>query len=247
MSKDSKVGASSRNQKFFNRWRGLFQFLITHVFYMIRYKLVYRLEVIGRENIPEGKDYIVASNHLSTLDPPLMCAVLNRPIAYMAKKELFENIFMRWWLNWLGAFAVDRESLSVSTIRTVLTVNKTDWVFGIFPQGTRQAPGSISNVTKGFASVLIGFLGITNTSFVKINEYNGEKCILKETIMQKDKVGNKNLLNKFHGECCNNQYKCKYKINDKCKCKKKDIITIFDNLCEKGVFKKYSSGYKYQL
>ena len=102
-------------------------------------------------------------------------------------------------------------------------------------------------LTKGFASVLIGFLGITNTSFVKINEYNGEKCILKETIMQKDKVGNKNLLNKFHGECCNNQYKCKYKINDKCKCKKKDIITIFDNLCEKGVFKKYSSGYKYQL
>lgn len=102
-------------------------------------------------------------------------------------------------------------------------------------------------LTKGFASVLIGFLGITNTSFVKINEYNGEKCILKETIMQKDKVGNKNLLNKFHGECCNNQYKCKYKINDKCKCKEKDIITIFDNLCEKGVFKKYSSGYKYQL
>lgn len=180
MSKDSKVGASSRNQKFFNRWRGLFQFLITHVFYMIRYKLVYRLEVIGRENIPEGKDYIVASNHLSTLDPPLMCAVLNRPIAYMAKKELFENIFMRWWLNWLGAFAVDRESLSVSTIRTVLTVNKTDWVFGIFPQGTRQAPGSISNVTKGFASLAkttkCGILpiGITGTEEAKYMPFSGK-------------------------------------------------------------------------
>ena len=180
MSKDSKVGASSRNQKFFNRWRGLFQFLITHVFYMIRYKLVYRLEVIGRENIPEGKDYIVASNHLSTLDPPLMCAVLNRPIAYMAKKELFENIFMRWWLNWLGAFAVDRESLSVSTIRTVLTVNKTDWVFGIFPQGTRQAPGSISNVTKGFASLAkttkCGILpiGIIGTHEAKYIPFSGK-------------------------------------------------------------------------
>ena len=60
---------------------------------------------------------------------------------------------MRWWLNWLGAFAVDRENLSVSTIRTVLTIRKTDWVFGIFPQGTRQAPGIISEITKGFASL----------------------------------------------------------------------------------------------
>ena len=71
----------------------------------------------------------------------------------MAKKELFKNPFMRWWLDWLGAFAVDRDNLSVSTIRTVLTIKKTDWVFGIFPQGTRQEPGIISNVTKGFASL----------------------------------------------------------------------------------------------
>jgi len=180
MSKDNKVGASSRNQKFFNKWRGLFQFIITHICYMIRYKLVYRLEVIGKENIPVNADYIVASNHLSTLDPPLMCAVLNRPIAYMAKKELFENIFMRWWLNWLGAFAVDRESLSVSTIRTVLTVSKTDWVFGIFPQGTRQAPGVISNVTKGFASLAkttkCGILpiGITGTQEAKYMPFSGK-------------------------------------------------------------------------
>ena len=180
MSKDNKVGASSRNQKFFNKWRGLFQFIITHICYMIRYKLVYRLEVIGKENIPVNADYIVASNHLSTLDPPLMCAILNRPIAYMAKKELFENIFMRWWLNWLGAFAVDRESLSVSTIRTVLTVSKTDWVFGIFPQGTRQAPGVISNVTKGFASLAkttkCGILpiGITGTQEAKYMPFSGK-------------------------------------------------------------------------
>ena len=86
----------------------MFQFLVTHVIYMIRFKLVYRLEVQGKENIPETNDFIVAANHLSTLDPPLMCAVMNRPVAYMAKKNCFENPFMRWWLNWLGAFAVDR-------------------------------------------------------------------------------------------------------------------------------------------
>lgn len=151
--KTKKKNAASREQKFFNGWRGLFQFVITHWCYMIRLKLVYRLEVVGKENIPVTNDYIVAPNHLSTLDPPIVAAIMPRPVAFMAKKELFYNPFLCWWLNWLGAFAVDRENLSVSTIRTVLTIRKTDWVFGIFPQGKRQAPGTISEITKGFASL----------------------------------------------------------------------------------------------
>lgn len=148
-----KKNAASREQKFFNKWRSLFQFIITHWFYMLRLKLVYRLEVYGKENIPKNNEYIIAPNHLSTLDPPMVASIMPRPVAFMAKKELFENPFLCWWLNWLGAFAVDRENLSVSTIRTVLTIRKTDWVFGIFPQGRRQEPGTISGITKGFASL----------------------------------------------------------------------------------------------
>ena len=144
---------ASREQKFFNRWRRLFQFIVTHIFYMIRLKLIYRMEVHGLENVPKDNAYIVAPNHLSTLDPPMIAGIMPRPVAFMAKKELFNNPFLRWWLNWLGAFAVDRDNLSVSTIRTVLTIKKTEWVFGIFPQGTRQFPGTISNITKGFASL----------------------------------------------------------------------------------------------
>lgn len=175
---------TAREQKFFNNWRKIFQFIITHIFYMIRFKLVYRLEVHGRENIPENNEFIVAANHLSTLDPPLVCAVLNRPLAYMAKKELFENPFMRWWLNWLGAFAVDREKLGVSTIKTVLTIKKTGWALGIFPQGTRQEPGTISNITKGFASLArttkCGILpvGIIGTQVAKRIPFSG-KIIVK--------------------------------------------------------------------
>ena len=165
---------AAREQKFFNKWRGIFQFIITHIGYMIRLKLVYRIEVHGKENIPKDNAYIVAPNHLSTLDPPMVASVLPRPVAFMAKKELFKNPFMRWWLNWLGSFAVDREKLSVSTIKTVLTIKKTDWVFGIFPQGTRQEPGTISNITKGFASLAkqtkcgilpVGFIGSHESRF----------------------------------------------------------------------------------
>lgn len=144
---------SYRKPEFYNYFRWFFQWLVTHVFFMIRFKLFYRLEVLGKENVPNDNKYIVTPNHLSTLDPPLIAGIMKRPVAFMAKKELFKNIFMRWWLDWLGAFAVDRDKLGVSTIKTALSICKTPWVFGIFPQGTRQTPGKIENVTKGFASL----------------------------------------------------------------------------------------------
>ena len=169
-----------REPEFYNSWRRLFQFLVTRVFYMIRFKIVYRLEVHGRENIPKGNDFIIAANHLSTLDPPLVCAAVNKGVAYMAKKELFDNPFLRWWLNWLGAFAVDREKLGVSTIKTAKMIKQTGWVLGIFPQGTRQVPGEISHITKGFASLAkitkCGILpvGITGTQEVKRIPFTGK-------------------------------------------------------------------------
>lgn len=149
----TKSDPSSRKPEFYNIWRRIFLFLVTHIGYMTVYKIMYRLEVHGRENIPKDNEYIVASNHLSTLDPPLICGIMDKGVAYMAKKELFNHPLLNWWLNWLGAFAVDREKLSFATVKTVMTIKKTGWVLGIFPQGTRQEAGVISNVTKGFATI----------------------------------------------------------------------------------------------
>lgn len=151
--KKTSANYAYRDAKFFNEWRRLFLFLVTHIFYMIRFKLVYRLEVHGKENIPKDNNFLIAANHLSTLDPPLICSIMNRGVACMAKIELFKNPFMRWWLDWLGAFAVDREHVSVSTMKTVKAIKTTKWVLGIFPQGTRQLDGEIKNITKGFASI----------------------------------------------------------------------------------------------
>ena len=184
MDKHQNKKYSLRSVKFYNKWRRIFLYLVTNVFYMIRFKLVYRLEVYGQENIPKDNKYIVAANHLSTLDPPLVCAVMKRGVAYMAKKELFDNFFLRWWLNWLGAFDDDREKLGVSTIKTVMSIRDTSWVLGIFPQGTRQEPGTISDLTKGFASLAkatkcdILPIGITGTNEVKRLPFSG-KIVVK--------------------------------------------------------------------
>jgi len=175
-----KKSYTKRTAEQFNFWRSVFQFLVCKVFYMIRFKLVYRLEVNGLENVPKDNTYIVCPNHLSTLDPPLIVGVMPRNISFMAKKELFDIKFLRWWIDWLGAFAVNRESLGPSTIKTVLAIKDSSWVFGIFPQGTRGVPGEIRGVTKGFAGLAkitkcnILPVGIIGTNEVKRFPFTGK-------------------------------------------------------------------------
>jgi len=144
----------TRTVKDFNWFRRGFQYLVTKIIYGFSYKIIYRLEVHGRENIPKTNDFIVAANHLSTIDPPLVCNVMPRPVAYMAKKELYYHPALKVMLDWLGTFAVNRESVSLSTIKSAKSVRDTKrWVLGIFPQGTREKSGEINNVTRGFVKL----------------------------------------------------------------------------------------------
>lgn len=184
---------STRKASQFNRWRALFQFLVCKIGYMVRLKLVYRIEVHGLENVPKHNRYIICPNHLSTLDPPLICAIMPRCVAFMAKKELFDIPFLRWWIDWLGAFSVNRESLGPSTVKTVQTIQNSDWVLGMFPQGTRGLPGEIKGVTKGFAGLAkltkcdILPVGIIGSNEVKKIPFTGKIVVNIGEIIPYDK------------------------------------------------------------
>ena len=83
---------ASREQKFFNRSRRIFQWIVTHIGYQAFLKLIYRLEVQGKENIPKDNAYIVAPNHLSLLDPPMVASVfLNLTYSYRTMIPKVEN------------------------------------------------------------------------------------------------------------------------------------------------------------
>lgn len=175
---------TKRAEKEFNKFRTFFQILVCKYIYMVYYKLICRLEVHGLENVPKNNEYIVCANHLSSLDPPLMCGVMPRRVSFMAKKELFQKPLMRLWMDWLGAFAVNREKLGASTIKTAMSIKNTDWVLGLFPQGTRGEEGIIKDISKGFASIAkvtkCGILpvGILGTHNKKILPFTG-KIIVK--------------------------------------------------------------------
>ena len=178
--KKTRRSYAKREASEFNWFRKWFLFSVTKFGYMIRFKLVYRLKVLGKENVPKDNNYIVAANHLSTLDPPLICGIMPRPVGYMAKQELFEIRFLRWWLDWLGAFAVNREHLGASTIKTVKAMKDTGWVLGLFPQGKRCEPGEIRDITKGFVNLAkltkcdILPVGIVGTNEFKFLPFSGQ-------------------------------------------------------------------------
>ena len=67
------------------------------------------MEIIGIENLPESGGLIIASNHVSYLDPAVLAASLNRKIYFITKKEVFKNTFVSFILKNLNAFSVDRE------------------------------------------------------------------------------------------------------------------------------------------
>ncbi len=158
----------------YNTFRMLFQALWCIFIAIPIFWFFYRFEIRGRENIPKNGKFICAANHISYLDPFLVSIAVRKPIAYMAKKELFENFgFFTLNIDWLGAFAVNRQKLEVSTIKTVKELTKTNWLLGIFPQGGIRRNRTIEKINKGFAVVAkAAKWDILPISIVGCEEYN---------------------------------------------------------------------------
>ena len=119
-------------------------------------KVIFRIEIRGLENIPKKGPVIICPNHISLLDPPVIGALLNRRIYFMAKEELFKNPFLRLLLGTgLGAFPVKRGTADLSAIKTALTYLKKGKAIGIFPEGTRSKTGQLQKAEPGVAMLAI--------------------------------------------------------------------------------------------
>ena len=143
---------SKREAKIYNKFRSAFQWVTCNVFIGAFIKMMYNYKVEGKENLPSNERFIVAANHMSNIDPFLVAFALNIRIAFMAKEELFEKFFSRKLMDFCGAFAVRRDKVEVSTIKTALNIKNTNWMLGLFPQGTRDTSDRVEKITKGFAS-----------------------------------------------------------------------------------------------
>ena len=100
---------------------------------------IFRVKVVGSENLPKKGSYIVACNHLCDTDPVVLAAAIKsgRQIRFMAKKELFKVPVLAQLVKALGAYPVDRGGADVGALKYSLKLLENGEVVGIFPQGTR--------------------------------------------------------------------------------------------------------------
>lgn len=115
------------------------------------FKTFYRIEASGQSNVPDEGAVILCSNHISTLDPPLVGTPLQRKVHFMAKAELFKVPLFGPLIANLGAFPVKRGGVSKESIRHALQLLGEGGVLGIFPEGTRG--GGMGK--KGAASLAV--------------------------------------------------------------------------------------------
>ncbi|MBN1914161.1 MAG: 1-acyl-sn-glycerol-3-phosphate acyltransferase [Candidatus Omnitrophica bacterium] len=116
------------------------------------YKICFRFEVQGSENIPKKDSFILVSNHVSNLDPVAIGIACSRHLNYMAKEELFRNRLFGFILNKVNVFPVKRNSADLSAIREAMRRVKKKQPLVLFPEGSRQ---NLSGPYPG-----VGFLSV---------------------------------------------------------------------------------------
>jgi 1-acyl-sn-glycerol-3-phosphate acyltransferase len=108
----------------------------------------FRLRRLGREHIPSG-GVILAANHRSFLDPFAIGCCNPRPVYFVAKRELFKNPVIGWFLNCMGAFPVRRGESDEESVETALALLERGQAVVIFPEGTRIRSGSLAKPKRG--------------------------------------------------------------------------------------------------
>ncbi len=110
------------------------------------------LQVKGIANVPAEGGVIIAPNHTSYIDPPLIGAVLPKRSTFMARKELFKIPLIGSFIK-LFALPVDREKPHHSTIKKVITILKNGGLFVIFPEGQRSENGKLLQGKRGIGMI----------------------------------------------------------------------------------------------
>ncbi|MCX5656956.1 MAG: lysophospholipid acyltransferase family protein [Candidatus Omnitrophica bacterium] len=113
------------------------------------FKICFRYKVCDRENLPNEGAYIIASNHVSLLDPVAVGLLVRRRVSFVAREDLFRNKIFGFILRQIGVIPLHRNRQDIKAIREALRRIREGGVLAIFPEGTRSRDGSIGNFLSG--------------------------------------------------------------------------------------------------
>lgn len=128
-----------------------FFYIVAKLLGIILFKIFFNWEVKGKKYIPRKDGFIIASNHLSYLDPPVIGVASPRKLRYLAKSSLFKTPVLSFLIKIYGAIPIEREKEYSISIRKGLEILKNGEGLVIFPEGTRNPKGEVKIPKKGVA------------------------------------------------------------------------------------------------
>lgn len=113
-----------------------------------------RIEVVGRENLPRTGPLIIAANHQSNSDPPVLVYAIDRPIWFMAKRGLFAGPILSYLFRSVHVYPVERDGRDTNALHWAQATLAEGKALLLFPQGTRS-PGALSQASDGLAYIAL--------------------------------------------------------------------------------------------
>ena len=111
------------------------------------------VRVEGLEHVPRRGAFMLCSNHISWMDPPLLGAVSPRHLAFMTKAEVFASPVVAMILRTVGAFPVRRHSADRPAMRYAMGLLQRGQAICLFPEGTRSRDGRLGRAEPGAALI----------------------------------------------------------------------------------------------
>lgn len=114
------------------------------------FRVFFRVRVHHVERVPAEGALMIASNHQSYLDPPLVGAfITQRPCAFIARAGLFKFKPFGWFISAINAMPIKEESGDMAAIRTALEILAHGHAILIFPEGSRTHDGAMHEFKRG--------------------------------------------------------------------------------------------------
>ena len=132
-----------------------FVYRVTWLTGRLLYATYFRWRVFHPERVPLTGPVILAANHASYMDPPLVGCGIHRTVNYLARESLFKNPVFGWFLRQLSSVPVDRDGGGAAGLRAIISRLEAGGVILLFPEGTRTHDGQLQPARSGIGLTVI--------------------------------------------------------------------------------------------
>ena len=132
-----------------------FSYRVGWTMFRLIYSTFFRWKIVGREHVPLNGSVILAGNHASFIDPPLIGCALRRDINYLGRESLFRYPIVGWVLRSWNSVPVDRDGGGARGLKAILDRLLKGGAIILFPEGTRTKDGKLQPARSGVGLTVI--------------------------------------------------------------------------------------------